>query len=113
MASLEVVQKKSVSGVLKGLCNSIHRSLGKDDKRKFEELMETLEQAQSLAVSSLSISKIEEIFGVKRDKSKGLWALDKKSLEPVPEQVGKYIYMLILFFCPVRISFFFLDANKV
>ncbi|KAN0068042.1 hypothetical protein V8E54_013970 [Elaphomyces granulatus] len=82
---MEVVQKKSVSGILKGLYNSIHRRLGKEDKRKFEELMEILERPQSLPVSSLSISEIEQIFGIKRDKSQDLWTLDEKSLEPVPE----------------------------
>ena len=97
---MEVVQKKSVSGILKGLYNSIHRRLGKEDKRKFEELMEILERPQSLPVSSLSISEIEQIFGIKRDKSQDLWTLDEKSLEPVPEIVSKYTYMSILLFCP-------------
>ena len=33
----EVIPKKSASGMLKGIYNSIHRKLGKEDKRKVQD----------------------------------------------------------------------------
>jgi hypothetical protein len=119
MTAAEVIPKKNLSEMIRSLYNSIHKKLKREENRKFREILESIERAQTLAVGNLLKSDIEEIFALRRDKSpkNKFWRFDKTLLEPVPEDVSKYMCIfsstLLRLFPPPPHFFSFLDAQKV